>query len=153
MFTLAHISSLALRYWFLLWCVLSLYAKLVIRWDVVECLDLPWAHWIFTCRQKKSLLEVHASDWQHMESSCRYTSSVCSWCAFGLKGTCFLKQKLVKCPYLWQDLHWYFLAGCLNPSTCLESPHLEHLSLPVWACLGSNFLLYGGICCSLVWCL
>ena len=91
-----------------------------------------------------------------MESSCINTSSACNWCALGaldLKGTCFLKHKLVKCPYLWQDLHWYFFAGQLNPSTCLESTHLEHLSLLVWACLVSNFLLYGGTYCSLVWCL
>ena len=88
-----------------------------------------------------------------MESSCMHISPTCSWCAlgtFGFKVTCFLKQKLVKCPYLWQVLHWYFLAGHLKPSTCLESPHLEHLCLLVWDCLGSNSLLYGGACCSLV---
>ena len=33
--------------------------------------------------------------------------------------TCFLKHKLVKCPYLWQILHWHFLAGNLNPSTSI----------------------------------
>ena len=47
----------------------------------------------------------------------------------------------MKCPYLLQVLHWNFLAGHLKPSTCLESPHLEHLSFLVWACLGSYFLL------------
>ena len=154
MFTLAHISSLGLRYWFLLWCGFNLYAKLVIGWDVVGILELACTCWMFTSKQKDSLLEVNSSDWPYMESPCVYTSSACSWCAFGSKSTCFLKHKLVKCPYLWQDLHWYFLAGYLKSSTCLESPHLEDLSLLVWACLGSDFLLYGGTCfCSLVYCL
>ena len=137
---------LAVRYWFLLWCCFNLYAKLVIRWDVVGILALACAHCILTWKQKDSLLELNSSDWPHMESSCTYTSSACSWWALGalgLKDTCFLKHKLVKCLYLWQDLYWYFLAGYLKPSTCLESPHLEHLSLLVWACLGSNcFLLW-----------
>ena len=154
MFTSAQVSSLALRCWFLLWCGLSLYAKLVIRWDVVGNFDSACTHWIFTCKQKESSLEVKSSDCLHIEASCIYTSSACNWYALGaldVKGTCFLKHKLVKCPYLWQDLQWYFLAGHLNPSTCLESLHLEHLSLLVRACLGSNLLLYGGTCYSLVW--
>ena len=157
MFTSVLVSSLALRYWFPLWFGLGLFAKLVMRWDVLGNLDSASTHWVLTCKQRESSLEVKSSDWPHMESSCVYTSSACNWCALGnldLKGTCFLKHKLVRCPYLWQDLHWYFFAGHLNPSTCLESPHCEHLSLLELTCLGSNFLLYGGTCCcSLVYCL
>ena len=61
-------------------------------------LDVACAHWICTCKQKKSSLEVKSSNWLHMESSCVYTSSAFKWCALGaldLKGTCFLKCKLV----------------------------------------------------------
>ena len=144
MLTLAHVSSLDLRYSFLLWCGFYLYVKLVIRWDVVGILVLACAHCILTCKQKDSLLEVKSSDWPHMESSFAYTCPACSWWALGaldLKYTCFWKHKLVKCLHMWQDLHWNLLAGHLKPSTCLESPYLEHLSLLVWACLGSNFFL------------
>ena len=66
-------------------------------------LDLACACWIFTCKQKESSLEVKSTDWLHMVSSCICTSPACNWCALGafdLKGTCFLKHKLVKCPYV-----------------------------------------------------
>ena len=58
---------------------------------------------VYLYKQKESSLEVKSSDWLHMESSCVDMSSVCYWCALGiseLKSTCFLKHKLVKCPYL-----------------------------------------------------
>ena len=38
----------------------------------------------------------------------------------------FVKHIFVKCPIFVQCLHWYFLAGQLNPCACGESPHLVH---------------------------
>ena len=90
------------------------------------------------------MLQVKSSDWLHMESSSTYTSSACNWCALGalgLKKHLFLITQACEMSILWQDLHWYFLAGHLKPSTWPEYPHLEHLSLLVWACLWSNFFL------------
>ena len=93
-------------------------------------LDLACGHWIFICKQKESLLEFNSSDWQHMELSCMYTSSACSWCAlgaYGLKGTYFLKHKLVKCPYCYD---WYLLGWTLKWLPHVWKPlHLEHLYL------------------------
>ena len=55
----------------------------------------------------------------------------------------------MKCPNLWQYLHWCLLAGHVKPSICGVSPHLLHLSSwLVWTCL--NFLW---TCCSLSSCL
>ena len=80
-----------------------------------------------------------------MALSCTYTVPACNWWAFGilhLNGVCFFwYQRLVKCPNLWQALHWNFLAGHWNPSTWVESPHFEHLSLFLCAFLGSMLFL------------
>ena len=87
------------------------------RLDVVGRLNLACAHWISTCKQKELSLEVKSSDWLHMKSSCIYTSSACNWCALGaldLKGTCFLKHKLVKCPYFMTRLTLVFLCWILE---------------------------------------
>ena len=136
MFPSVQVSSLALRYCFLLWCRLSLYAKLVMRWDVVGSLGLACAHWILTCKQKESSLEVKSSDWLCIWSHLPYTLhqlvNGVLWVLLTWKVPISLKHKLVKCPYLWQDLHWYFFAGHLNPSTFLESSHLR---TPFFACM------------------
>ena len=38
-----------------------------------------------------------------------------------------LETLTVKCPNLWHALHWYFLAGHVNPSWWAVSLHFEHL--------------------------
>ena len=52
-----------------------------------------------------------------------------------------LIAKACKWPNVWHALHWNFLAGHWNPSKWAESPHLGHLSLYLFASLGSKFLL------------
>ena len=59
-------------------------------------LDSACTHWILTCKEKESSLEVKSSDWPYMESSCVYTSSAYNWGALGaldLKGTFFLETQ------------------------------------------------------------
>ena len=75
---------------------------------------------------------------------------VCFW----FEGNLFLETQTCEVSVFVTGIALVFLGRILDSSTCLESPHLEHLSLLVWACLGSNLLLYGGACCSLVtpWC-
>ena len=58
-------------------------------------------------------------------------------------------QRLLKCPYLWQDLHWNFLAGHWKPSMWFESPHFWHLSLFLQTFLASQ-LFFQCLCLSLV---
>ena len=83
MFTSAHVSNLALRYWFLLWCGFSWQARLVMRWWGVGNLDSVFVLCIFTCRQNDSSLEVRSLNWPHMQSSCTYITLACNWCALG----------------------------------------------------------------------
>ena len=107
---------------------------------------LACVHLTLTCKQKVSLLELSSSDWPQMALSLAYTVPACNWCAFGflgLKGAFFFwLQSLIKCPNLWQALHWNFLAGHWKPSTWAESPHFGHLSLLWWAFLTSNHFLH-----------
>ena len=88
-----------------------------------------------------------------MDLSHAYTVPACNmWVLdfLDLEKTCFFwKHKLVKCPYLWQVLHWYFFAGHWKPSTCKASPHFWHLSLFLWTFFESKLFLlwYEGIGC------
>ena len=92
-----------------------------------------WTHLICKWRQKE-LSVLSDSDW--LSYICMVPAV--SWCAFYLQGlwyACFcwpfMKHKLVKCPNLWQLLHWYLFAGHWKPSKWVESPHLLHLLLLV----------------------
>ena len=83
MFTSAHVSNLALRNLFFLWCAFNLYSRLVIRWCGVGNLVSACVSCLCTCRQKDSSLDVNSSDWLHMELSRVKTWLTCSWCALG----------------------------------------------------------------------
>ena len=100
----------------------------------------------FNIQHESSLLELMlVSVCSFNELSVKYFPTI-NWCAFGFlelllySDSCFfLKHKWLKCPTLWQYLHWCLLAGHLKPSMCGVSPHLVHLSFwLVWTCL--NFL-------------
>ena len=69
------------------------------RWWGVGNLVLACVHYIFTCKQKDSLLEVRSLDWLHIESSCAYTTPTSNWCAVGfldLKDDCFFVEQTGK---------------------------------------------------------
>ena len=66
-----------------------------------------------------------------------------------------MKHKLVKCPNLWQLLHWYLFARHWKPSRWVESPHLLHLSFCLWALLELKGFLYwlGCFCSTFLFCI
>ena len=141
-----QVSSLALRYIFLWWWGCNLYGRLVIRCvSFGTLLSLACLCLTFSCKQNDSSEVLSSSKWSYEALLCTCVPPACNWCALGflcLKGACFFwKHILVKCPNLWQALHWYFFAGHWNPSICTESLHLEHLVLSLCTPLMSNFFL------------
>ena len=82
MFTSAHVSNLALRYSFLLWCGFNIYARLLIRWCGVGNLDLACVYCICTCKQIDSYMH-----WCF--SFCLYT---CSYDNFLMNRTLILLE-------------------------------------------------------------
>ena len=66
----------------------------------------------------------------------------------------FLKVKACVIAKLVACFALKFFAGQWNPSRWVESPHLQHLSLFLWANLGSKLFLYqfGGLCTSFLCC-
>ena len=73
-------------------------------------------------------------------------SSAVIWYALCLvRGFCFEKQRLVKCPYFLQARHSYFFAGQVKPCTCLVSPHLEQWSGLPWAWDGLKSFFCGSL--------
>ena len=74
-----------------------------------------WVCLILTCKQNESSLVLSSAEWSHLAFSFTYTAPSCNWHALSLLGlelaSFFWKERLVKCPNLWQALHWYFLLG------------------------------------------
>ena len=61
-------------------------------------------------KQNESSLVLSSSEWSYEPLPFTQTAPACNWCALGLLGlklACFFwKHLLVKCPNVWQALHW-----------------------------------------------
>ena len=133
MLTSAQVPNLAVRYWFLVWWGFSLSAKLVIKgegvrnlltfnlWSLDFHLETEWliTGWTIFCVATYCFItRINSIHLYHM-------SLWFPWLEWSLF---LLKKGFGKCPYLWQDLHWNFLAGHWKPSMWIKSPHFWHLS-------------------------